>query len=385
MKNSNTLLGICFAFFFLCGISMGNRIYALIALIIALTWIFCYLSVRLAQKSVKVDNALSGQKVNRTDMVSMDIGVSHKSILPIAPVVLHMRATSNTPAGIIRLTQLGKRKQRVTHHFSADHVGAMFPGVEKYIVSDIFGLFKNENIPESKGQELLVLPVPFEVTPLTFAPGDLGVETMKRALEDPSSPSDFRSYQQGDPLKRIHWKMSARKREIMIRQFEEPALPDALIIMDTSPAYVPEGFPLSLRPFLQDALLETVASVVKCQIREEHSVRVPIIDKENRVYLSEMGLPVLLEELAHITFNETEQFERVVNMQMAELRKTGAVVIVTTRLTSVLNDLLSKMKRLGPNVRVYFVTPTQDEPKSQSLVTRLQQRGIEVLYITPQQ
>ena len=38
---------------------------------------------------------------------------------------------------------------------------------------------------------------------------------MKRAMEDPSSPSDFRGYQPGDPLKRIHWKMSARKREIM--------------------------------------------------------------------------------------------------------------------------------------------------------------------------
>ena len=49
--------------------------------------------------------------------------------------------------------------------------------------------FKKEHQPDLAGQELLVLPVPFEVEPLTFAAGDMGVETMKRAMEDPSSPA----------------------------------------------------------------------------------------------------------------------------------------------------------------------------------------------------
>ena len=69
----------------------------------------------------------------------MEISVSHRSPLPIAPVALHMRATSNTPAGTIHLTQLGRRRQRVVHKFAADHVGAMFPGVESYEVRDVLG------------------------------------------------------------------------------------------------------------------------------------------------------------------------------------------------------------------------------------------------------
>lgn len=215
-------MGILFGFFLLCALSMGNRVYFVLATIIFLSWIFAFISVRMAEKTVQVSNALSGQKVNRGEVVSMEIAVSHKGLLPIAPIALHMRATSNTPAGVIYLTHLGKRRQRVTHRFVADHVGAMFPGVESYVVSDIFGFFKKEHQPDLAGQELLVLPVPFEVEPLTFAAGDMGVETMKRAMEDPSSPSDFRNYQQGDPLKRIHWKMSARKRELIVRQFEEP-------------------------------------------------------------------------------------------------------------------------------------------------------------------
>ena len=284
MKHTNLTMGILFGFFLLCALSMGNRVYFVLATIIFLSWVFAFVSVRMAEKTVQVSNALSGQKVNRGEVVSMEIAVSHKGVLPIAPIALHMRATSNTPAGVIYLTHLGKRRQRVTHRFVADHVGAMFPGVESYVVSDIFGFFKKEHQPDLAGQELLVLPVPFEVEPLTFAAGDMGVETMKRAME----------------------------------------------------------------------------------------------------YSSNMGLPVLLEELARCTFNETERFERVLMMQMAELRKLGAVVVITTRLTSEVADLLIRMKRMGPNVRLYYVTFRTDRPERLALVGRLQQAGVEVNYVTPQ-
>ncbi|MDD6142936.1 MAG: DUF58 domain-containing protein [bacterium] len=384
MKRANLTLGMCFGFFLLCALSMGNRTYLLISIIIALAWVFSWASVRMAEKSVKVENALSGVKVNRGDVVAMDIAVSHRSPLPIAPVALRMRATSNTPAGTIHLTQLGKRRQRVTHKFAADHVGAMFPGVDSYVVSDVFGFFKREHQPDMAGQELLVLPVPFDVEPLTFAAGDMGVETMKRAMEDPSSPADIRSWQQGDPLKRIHWKATARKRELMVRQFEEPALPDALILMDTSPPYLSPGVDEARKPFLCDAILETAASVVACQIRQDNNVRMPLVGDRPMEYSSRMGLPLLLEELARCTFNETERFERVMMMQLAEMRKNGAVVVISTRLRSEMVDLIIRMKRMGPNVRLYLVTFDPEEASVLPLVARLQQAYIEVNYVTPQ-
>lgn len=384
MRKTNLIMGICFGFFLFSALSLGNRMYLLIATLIMLAWAFAYASVRMAEKTVKVETELSGNKVNRGEVVSMEIGVSHKSLLPIAPVALHMRATSNTPAGTIHLTQLGKRRQRVTHKFAADHVGAMFPGVENYTVADVFGFFKRKHVPKADGHELLVLPVPFDVEPLTFAGGDMGAETMKRAMEDPFSPSDFRNYQPGDPLKRIHWKMSARKREIIVRKFEEPALPDALVMLDTSPTHLSQGYGDEHRPFLQDAMLETAASVVACQIRQDNPVRLPLVGDRPMEYTGTMGLPTLLEELARCTFNETERFERVLMMQMKHLRKTGAVVIITTRLTAVVTDLIIRIKRLGPNVRLYFVTYKTDNPDRALLAMQLQQAGVEVNYVTPQ-
>ena len=385
MKGTLVTLAVCFGFFLLAALSMGNRMYLLLSLVLGLAWAMAYASVRMAEKSVKVSHRLSQTRVNRGDLVSMEVAVSHKSLLPIAPVSLRMRATSNTPSATIHLTQLGARKQRVQHQFSAEHVGAMTPGVESFEVADVFGFFKKVHTPQSEGQELLVLPVPFEVEPLTFAAGDMGVETMKRAMEDPSSPSDFRAYQQGDPLKRIHWKMSARKRELIVRQFEEPALPDALVLLDTSPPYLSEGVDPARADYLKDALLETAASVVKCQINQDNPVRMPLVGDRPMEYSGTMGLPVLLEELCRCTFNETEKFERVVLLQMGELRKTGAVVVITTRLSSALVDLIVRMKRMGPNVRLCLITFVADDPALAALVARLQHMAVEVNYVTPQQ
>ena len=384
MKSTLTTLGVSFGFLLVCALSMGNRTYLLLALLIVIAWLLAYLSVRMAEKTVRVSHGLTNTRVNRGENVAMQVSVSHRSLLPIAPVKLKMRATSNTPSGVLHLAELGRRTQKVAYQFAAEHIGAMIPGVESFTVSDVFGFFKKEHVPDNSTGELLVLPVPFEVEPLTFAPGDMGVETMKRAMEDPSSPSDFRAYQNGDPLKRIHWKMSARKQEIMIRQFEEPALPDALVLMDTSPPQLPPDIDPMKVGFLQDAVLETAASVVSCQISHENPVRLPLVGDRPMEYHGTMGLPILLEELARCTFNESEQFERVILMQMNDLRKTGAVVIVTTRLTSVLVDLIGRMKRMGPNVRLYLVTFHPKDGALQGLVGRLQQQGVEVNFVAPQ-
>jgi hypothetical protein len=126
------------------------------------------------------------------------------------------------------------------------------------------------------------------------------------------------------------------------------------------------------------------ASVANCQIRQDNPVRMPLVGERPMEYNGHMGLPVLLEELARCSFIETERFERVLMMQMGELRKTGAVVIITTRLTSALVDLIARMKRMGPNVRLYLITFITDDALLAPLVARLQHGGVEVNYVTPQ-
>ena len=88
MKSVWVTLTVSFVFFLLAAVSMGNRMYLLLSLIMALACALAYLSVRMAEKTVGVTHGLSSTKVNRGDSVSMEVSVGHKGILPIAPVRL---------------------------------------------------------------------------------------------------------------------------------------------------------------------------------------------------------------------------------------------------------------------------------------------------------
>ena len=109
MKSMLTTLGVSFGFLLICALSMGNRMYLLLALLIVVAWVLAYISIRTAEKSVRVSHGLNNTRVNRGETVAMQVSVSHKSLLPIAPVKLKMRATSNTPSGVLHLTELGRR------------------------------------------------------------------------------------------------------------------------------------------------------------------------------------------------------------------------------------------------------------------------------------
>ena len=56
---------------------------------------------------------------------------------------------------------------------------------------------------------------------------DVGPEFISRAAEDNASPSGVRKWQDGDELKKVHWKLTLKKREVMVRTYY-PVDADAL-------------------------------------------------------------------------------------------------------------------------------------------------------------
>lgn len=98
---------------------------------------------------------------------------------------------------------------------------------------DIFGLFPKEIIlPRLK--KLLVYPrvVPLEKLglPLKELTGETG--TPRNIYEDLSRTMGTRDYHNDDPLKRIHWKASARHERLQVRQYESTTSLNLLIILD---------------------------------------------------------------------------------------------------------------------------------------------------------
>lgn len=365
----------------LAAFSTGSPIFLTAAVLIVLLVAFGFLGVWQAARTLEVHSDLSGRSVQRGESVMLTVTVKHRGIIPIAPMLLELYATQDTPETAVRLKDAPGRTQKLTLPFHAAHVGVSSPGVKSCTVEDLFGLFAITKQPKAAQSELLVLPLPFQVEQLTFAPGDSGLETMARATEDVTNPSDIRAYMPGDALKKIHWKLSARKRELVVRRFEEPVLPDALVLMDCSPPPF-WGHP-EAEADVRDSLLETAASVMNSQMATDHAVRLPLLGEHPVELDKAMGMPMILENLARVDFSETDKFERVLLLETRRMRKVGATVVISARLSSHMVDVMIRMRRMGPIVRLYLVTFTPDDPMVLPLISKLQQGQIEVCYVTP--
>lgn len=70
------------------------------------------------------------------------------------------------------------------------------------MLSDFFGVCTIRQKPNMDGGELLVLPQLFDIAPLRLSSGEMGTEAMARASEDVTNPTDVRTYQPGDPMKK---------------------------------------------------------------------------------------------------------------------------------------------------------------------------------------
>ncbi len=381
MKMHLTLPAVVIFALLLAAFSTGSPLFFMAALLLVLLILFGFISVWQASRTLTIQSDLSGKTVQRGDNVILNVVVHHHGLLPIAPILLELSATPDMPETKVRLKDAPGKHQRLTLPFHASHVGVCAPGVKAYTIEDLFGFFSIRRCPEASQGDLLVLPVVFPVEDLLFAPGDSGFETLARATEDVTNPSDVRTYQQGDALKKIHWKLSLRKGELMVRRFEEPVLPEVLVLMDCSqpPTW---GHP-DAEADVRDSLLETAASVVAHQLHSDHGVRLPLQGMHPVEFEKSMGLPLLLEDLARLDFSETDRFERVLLLETRRLRKVGSTVIVSARLNSNMVDMMIRMRRMGPYVRLYLITFTPDDPKLVPLISKLQQAAIQVRFVTP--
>lgn len=100
---------------------------------------------------------------------------------------------------------------------------------------DPFGLAQRE---QSFGETrtITVVPEVFALAPLAVKVGASGgtAHTSSSRLGQGSDNLSPRRYVSGDSMRRIHWRATAHRGQLMVRQEEEESSPDALVILDRS-------------------------------------------------------------------------------------------------------------------------------------------------------
>ena len=364
---------------YLLGLGLGKQIYYFGAVLLSLVILLALFTAVLLKATLRSETFFREKEVLRGEKVHMGVDISQRC--PFIARTVTVRIIRGSRSDETEMSVRPFRTDSMQVNFPAEHVGMEPFGVESVIGGDLFGMFRVSCRPKEKWT-VAVLPRPFDIEKPSFMVSDEGRAALKLSQEDYTSPEDTRAYIPGDALKRVHWKLSARRGELTVRRYETPAPPDTLILMDNARLGAVEG---DGDRVLRDLLCETCAAVADLQLKDASPVRVPMYGEAPGEFVADDSSHILLlqEMLAAQPFDSDFPFERVLQLELRRMRRTGAVIIVTTRLTPPIVEGIICMRRMGPSVRLYLASLKTEEDQVRDMVSRLQNHMVEVCYVTP--
>lgn len=360
-------------------LSVGSAGAFLLGIAALISWLLALVSVLLTVLTCRITQQLASTEVQRGSLCRYHVGVRLLLPMPIAPLALRLSMPNGKQSEfLLRARLIGQTQSE--NNFSCPHVGVFSVGITHIGFVDCFGMFCVRLHTHAALPKLTVLPRPAESMPVSFSPGEGESSMALRAQADRSTPSDVRTWQDGDELKRVHWKLSMRRQELMVHTYETPQRPDALVLLNCALGDMTGPQRLTM----VDVLTESCAGILKRLLEDGHTTRLPLSGRTLREYSGQNSeaLPDMLRALAQEPFDGAPEFARVIWDSARRMQRTGSTVLLSCDLTPAIADAAIAISRMGPHTRFTLVTAGDATPDQRKLLDLLLASGLEATHIS---
>ncbi len=234
--------------------------------------------------------------------------------------------------------------------------------------SDPFGLFPMERRIDATNN-VVVYPMTVDIHHLPLPPGVLsgGDALRRRSYQATANAVSVREYAPGDSFNRIHWKSTARRNRLIVKEFELDPLTDIWIVPDLS-AEVQVG--LTGTEAAQQAQASGEAQTSLPLSTEEYVVT--IAASLAQYFLRQDRAVGMIANTNNSEFVQPDRGERQINRlleTLAVLQADGELALADT--------LLSQSSRFARGTTLLVITPTTNENWA-STARELMRRGLRV-------
>jgi uncharacterized protein (DUF58 family) len=230
---------------YLAGWAFGSRPLDVFAVGLLLTVLVAWLAVRLTARPVELRRSTQTTPLEGDD-VQVRVELELESALAPAGITL-----------VERYTKLGERRtqlQREGRHLWARYALPAVPRgryrIEEAValVEDPFGLERRE--PQlAGGGALVVYPRLVELEQLFSETGTHARDGRRLLLQRPSGFDlhSVRDYVEGDSLRKVHWRTTARRGHLMVKELEDSPREDVAVVLDAWRGCSPAVFDVAVR------------------------------------------------------------------------------------------------------------------------------------------
>ncbi len=244
------------------------------------------------------------------------------------------------------------------------HIGVYSIGMKSIILYDFLGLFTREAKLDGMFQAF-VLPR-IRVLEKTYANMEFDTETSQETRVSVIGGTDYtgvREYELGDPMKQIHWKLSAHSSEYMTKIQESNRMQKFSVILDFAADRNESREQLM---DLNDALIEIALSLIDDISKGDASFELLFADRnKNVVNTAPQGREddlELLRSFSVITQEPGKDFpdaSLILRQESRMLNRSSNPIVVTSRLTE---ELMQEMKSVRSQQRfpeLYYIVPAE--------------------------
>ncbi len=252
--------------------------------------------------------------------------------------------------------------------------------VARATIDDPFGLAQAEVDLDARGS-LLVYPRLVTLDRLFSESGAHAQDGRRLLLRRPSGFDlhSVREYEQGESLRKVHWKTTARRGQLMVKELEDAPRDEIAVILDADgSAVVADSFDVQVRA--AGSILRAHASharraVLAVNSAQRPNVHVASLDGD---WLAALGV------LAEAEPNGTRPVVELLAREGGPASRAVETVVVTGRLSGALATKLVQRVLAGQGVSVVWVDtasfagrPAQVQPE----LLRLQAAGVRVAVV----
>lgn len=301
--------------------------------------------------------------------------------------------TSLVPSSVLLVERIGRLGERSTvlerrgNRLAARYVLQSLPRGRyafteaRVVLDDPFGLERVEQPLPGEGN-LLVYPRLVELDGL-FTQGIEAHQGRRLALWRPAGFDlhSVREYQQGESLRKVHWPTTARRGELMVKDFDDAARDEIAVILDAQ-AGLEVGTPPTSSFELQ---VRAAGSILQSHVHAGRRA-VLVVNGARRaiqeVHTHGAEWRLALELLAAVEPDGPEPLANLLADEASPAARALELVVVTSSVTAALADRLAQRARARRRVALVFVDAASfaTHPKSttEPLLLRLQASGVPV-------
>ena len=309
------------------------------------------------------------------------------------PVVVEVEPTGRVPPAAATLVEtigrIGEQRHTLRRHggrLSVRYVLRSLPRgryafeSSRIELGDPFGLQRAAIALEAPGA-LLVYPRLVELGRLFSDAGALSHAGQRLLLRRPTGFDlhSVRDYEHGDSLRRVHWRSTARRGQLMVKELEDAPRDEVAVLLDgDARAVVGESFDVQVRAAgsILDAYVRRgrrAVLVVNAASPEAQAVHSPVSDWRRALEVLAAAEPSADASLARLLADASGPATRALEL-----------VVVTARIEPELVDRLVQRSLGRRKVSLVYVDPTSfagAKPQRDPALLRLQAAGVVVAVI----